>query len=149
MLDRLFPRFLGGSGAVGLLAVRLVAGSAMVMHGLPKLQKGPMIWMGDGATIPGPLQAAAAVAEFGGGVCWVLGALTPVASFLIGCTMVTAISTVHVANGHPFVAQGSPSYELAAVYLSIAVGLLLTGPGLLSVDAIFFRPKPHLDRTVH
>ena len=36
-----------------------------------------------GAAVPGALQALAAVAEFGGGLCWVLGALTPLASFLI------------------------------------------------------------------
>lgn len=148
MLDRLLPKFVGGTGCVGLLAIRVAAGSAMVMHGLPKIQN-PTGWM-KGSDMPGALQAAAAVAEFGGGVCWVLGALTPIASVLIACTMLTAIFKWHVPNGHPFVAAPgptpSPSFELAAVYLSIAAGLLLIGPGLLSVDAIFFRPKRHLDR---
>jgi putative oxidoreductase len=148
MLDRLLPKFVGATGCVGLLAIRVVAGSAMVLHGLPKIQN-PTGWM-KGSDMPGILQAAAAVAEFGGGVCWVLGALTPIASVLIACTMITGIFKVHLANGQPFVAPPgptpSPSYELAAVYLAIAVGLFLIGPGLLSIDAIFFRPKPHLDR---
>jgi putative oxidoreductase len=147
MLDRLLPKFVGGTGCVGLLAVRVVAGSGMLLHGLPKLQKGAFEWMGPDSPVPAPLQAAAAIAEFGGGVCWVLGALTPVASFLIGCTMTTAIFMAHMSQGHAFVSKpGEPSFELAAVYLSIAVLLLLVGPGLLSADAIFFRPKPHLDR---
>ncbi|HEY2841573.1 MAG TPA: DoxX family protein, partial [Pirellulales bacterium] len=83
MLDRVLPKFVGPSGSVGLLAIRAVAGSAMVLHGLPKIQHA-LNWMGPDAKVPGALQAAAAVAEFGGGVCWVLGALTPIASILIG-----------------------------------------------------------------
>ena len=47
--------------------VRLVAGTAFVLHGWPKIQN-PTGWMGPDAPVPGALQAAAAVAEFGGGV---------------------------------------------------------------------------------
>lgn len=32
-VPRLFPVFLGGPGAVGLLVLRLVAGTAMMLHG--------------------------------------------------------------------------------------------------------------------
>jgi hypothetical protein len=34
-VPRLFPAFLGGPGAVGLLVLRLVAGTAMMLHGWP------------------------------------------------------------------------------------------------------------------
>ncbi len=34
---RLYPTFLGGSSAAGLLDLRLVAGSAMMFHGWPKI----------------------------------------------------------------------------------------------------------------
>lgn len=138
-MNRLYPSFLGGSGAVGLLVLRLVAGIAMVRHGSPKIQHATS-WMPPEAPVPGALQALAAVAEFGGGLCWVLGILTPLASFLILCTMAVATGMVHVSQGHPFVADqpGGPSYEAALGYLAIAVLFLLAGPGRLSLDWFLF-----------
>ena len=72
-MHRLYPPFLGGTGAVGLLVLRLVAGTAMMFHGWPKIQHATS-WMPPEAPVPGVLQALAALAEFGGGLCWVLGA---------------------------------------------------------------------------
>jgi putative oxidoreductase len=137
---RLFPAFVGGPGAVGLLVLRVVAGTAMMHHGWPKVQHA-FSWMGPDAPVPGILQALAALAEFGGGLCWVLGLLTPLASFLVACTMGTALGMVHLPQGHPFVASapGGPSFEPALGYLAIAVALVLVGPGRLSLDALVFR----------
>src|SRR6516225_7128003 len=139
-MRRFFPPFLGGSGAVGLLVLRLVAGTAMMLHGWPKIQHATS-WMGPNAPVPGVLQALAALAEFGGGLCWVLGFLTPLASFLILCDMAVALGMVHFPAGHPFVASppGGPSYEPALGYLAIAVALLLVGPGKISLDALLFK----------
>jgi putative oxidoreductase len=124
----------------GLLALRLVAGTAMAMHGWPKIQN-MTSWMGPDAPVPGFLQAAAAIAEFGGGICWAVGFLTPVASLLILVTMGVAMN-MHIGNGDPFVGKGGgPSWELAAVYASIAVTLLLGGPGMHSIDQVVFNKK--------
>ena len=134
MLRFLFPPLPAGRASAGLLILRLVAGTAMALHGWPKIQQ-PTSWMPPDAPVPGFLQALAAVAEFGGGICWVLGLLTPVASVLIAGTMVVAAGTVHIPAGHPFVATtGGPSYEPALGYLAIALALFLIGPGRLSVD---------------
>jgi putative oxidoreductase len=136
----IFPPFLGNTAAVGLLVLRLVAGSAFMLHGWPKIQHA-FNWMPPEAPVPGALQALAALAEFGGGLCWILGLLTPLASFLIFCTMATAVGMVHLPHGDPFVAQGGPSFESALSYLSIAVMLLLAGPGKLSLDGLLFARK--------
>lgn len=136
MMDSLFPRTCTGPGAAALLAVRLVAGVAFVLHGWPKIQN-PFGWMGPDAAVPGVFQILAAIAEFGGGLAWIAGALTPLASAGIFSTMVVAV-WFHASRGDPFVAPGKPSYELALVYLSIAVLLALIGPGRFSVDAAVF-----------
>ena len=93
---------------------------------------------------PGFLQALAALAEFGGGLGLVVGLLTPVALFGIACTMAVATYT-HVSRGDPFVSKGGGgSYELALIYLVIAVALLFTGPGRYSLDHLLMaRRRSH------
>ena len=136
---RLFqPLRLSARVSAGLLVLRLVAGLAFVIHGYGKIQN-PLGWMGPNAGFPGFLQALAAVSEFGGGLAWMLGLLTPLASFGLACTMTVAI-WMHAAVLHdPFVAlQGGRSWELAGVYLCVAVLFLLAGPGRFSLDRVAF-----------
>ena len=141
-MGRLYAEFLGGARGVALLLLRLVAGTAMTLHGWPKIQA-PTSWMGD-APIPGFLQACAAISEFGGGLCWVLGALTPLASLGLIATMGFATFMVHVRMGHPFVSSthDGPSAESAAGYLTIAIFLLIVGPGRLSIDSLLLGKNP-------
>ncbi len=129
-----FPDFLGGRAALGLAVLRIVVGVAFMFHGWGKIQH-PLSWMGPKSDYPGWLQALAALSEFGGGLAWVIGLLTPLASFGILCTMAVAVR-VHLEMGSPFV--GEKSYELALVYLAVAFLILLAGPGKLSLDAQLF-----------
>lgn len=122
-------------GSAALLVLRLVAGLAFMFHGWTKIQN-PLGWMGAEATVPGILQALAAVSEFFGGLAWILGLLTPLASFGILSTMSYAVY-MQVSQGQPFIGQGA-SYELALVYFSIALVLILIGPGRFSLDARLF-----------
>ena len=141
MIQRLKPLRQSARVSAGLLLLRLVAGAAFLYHGYGKIQN-PFGWMGPDAGFPGVIQALAALSEFGGGLAWMLGLLTPLASFGLACTMTVAV-WMHAAVLHdPFVAlQGGRSYELASVYLCVAVLLLLAGPGRFSVDRVAFGEK--------
>lgn len=140
-----FGAFVQGRGAVGLLVLRVVAGLGMMFHGWGKIQN-PFGWMGPDADIPGIFQALAAVSEFGGGLAWILGLLTPLSALGIFFTMVVATHKHAVVLGDPFVGRGG-SYELALLYLCMALLFILTGPGKWSLDALIFgkREKNELE----
>jgi len=127
--------------AFALLLSRLVAGLAFMFHGWGKIQN-PLAWMGPEAPVPGLLQLLAAVSEFGGGLAWILGLLTPLASLGIAITMGVAFSFHAFGRGDPFVSMtGGPSYELAALFFCLAVLFIATGPGRFSVDRRLFGPR--------
>jgi putative oxidoreductase len=138
-MRKLFPIFVGGWGGVALLLVRLVMGLAFILHGWPKIQN-PMGWMNamGGSGVPSFLQALAALAEFGGGIALILGLLTPIAAFGLVCQMIGALVLAHLPQGHPFVSQSGPSYELPLAYLGLAILLIALGPGKWSIDAMLF-----------
>jgi putative oxidoreductase len=142
MINLLRPLHHPPTVAAALLLLRLVAGLAFMFHGWGKIQN-PFGWMGPEPPFPRILVAAAAVSEFCGGAAWMLGLLTPLASLGLAGTMSVAVY-VHASAGDAFVATepGRRSYELAAVYLCVAVVLLLAGPGPLSVDRAAFGERP-------
>lgn len=135
------PPRLSARASAGLLILRLVVGLAFVFHGYDKI-KNPFGWM-PGDSIPGVFQALAAISEFGGGMAWMLGLLTPLASFGLLCTMAIAVRLVAFVMQSPFVAKKPDdiSYELASVYLCVALLLLFAGPGRFSVDRLIFGEK--------
>jgi putative oxidoreductase len=79
------------------------------------------VWMG-----------AAAFAELIGGALVLIGLLTRLGAFLITCVMLTAIFGVLRYKGF-FAPEGM---ELAISFLAIALALMVTGGGQLSVDRI-------------
>lgn len=139
-MKRLWPNFVEGMPAMGLLFLRLFAGLAMAYHGWPKIQK-PFGWMGEGAPVPGFLQALAAISEFFGGLAIAAGLFTPLATLGLMCTMFVA-SWVTMKSGVPLVsAGGGKSAELSTMYFFVSLMLLLCGPGKLSLDALLFDKK--------
>jgi putative oxidoreductase len=122
--------------SLGLLVLRLVAGTAFILHGWPKIQQ-PTSWMGDGA--PAILQLAAALAEFGGGIALILGFLTSLATAFIAVDMLFALFLVHFPKHQPFVGGGpGGSFETPLLYFAVMVALFATGPGRYSLDAALF-----------
>ena len=120
-----------------LLIVRVVFGVAMAWHGFPKFMN-LTTWMGPDVPVPTVLIALAAIAEFFGGFLIALGAFTPVASFLMMCTMLVA-SAFHISKGDPWISQGGAAWELAGIYLALSIMFLLVGPGRFSLDAILVK----------
>jgi putative oxidoreductase len=74
--------------------------------------------------------AAAAFAEFLGGILVIIGLFTRVSAFLIGCVMLTAIVGVHWPN---FFASNR-GYEYPLVLLAMSLALLISGGGAASAD---------------
>ena len=108
-----------------------------MLHGWPKIQH-PMDWIGVGAPVPGVFQALAAISEFFGGMALIVGLLTPIAAFGLLCTMVVATQTV-AGTGAPWIGTpGKASFEPALGYLAVALTMILTGPGTLSLDYLLF-----------
>ena len=126
------------SASIALLVLRLVVGTAFTIHGWQKIQD-PFGWMGQQSPVPGLFQFLAAISEFGGGIAWIIGLLTPLAALGIGCTMTVAVFMHSMVLHDPFVSlTGGRSYELASAYLCIALLLLALGPGRFSLDAKVF-----------
>lgn len=144
MLKRYFqPTPQSNFASTALLVLRLIAGVAFILHGWGKIQT-PFSWLPEGApvNIPGVFQFLAALAEFGGGICWILGLFMPLASFGMLITMVVATLVHMLVFKDPFVnpAIGS-SYEPALMYVGVSLALLGVGPGNFSLDKFLFGLK--------
>ena len=135
-----------------LLIFRVGIGIIFVRHGYPKLTH--LKQWSEAMKMPVFLCFIGAITMFLGGFCLIAGFLTPLASLGILACMALALF-LHVKEGKPFIArdpyltspddykgpQGKgegPSYEKAFVYILIMLLLAIFGPGLYSVDALFF-----------
>ena len=140
-MQRFFGRFVDGPAALGLLILRVVFGAGLMMHGWSKIHA-PFNWMdkpGSPSATPGFMQALAALGEFGGGAGILFGLLTPVACLGVLFTMFGAWWIAH--RGDPWIAPGKPTSELASLYFTVALTLILTGPGAYALDALIWGRK--------
>lgn len=132
----MFWKFLGKYREFGLLALRLGIGSMFLLHGWPKLIGGPEKWEKVGMAMqyagvhaaPTLWGLAAAVSEFGGGFCLILGLFFRPACLMLAVTMGVAVN-MHLGRGEGLMAA-SHAIELGIVFCS----LLFIGPGRYSVD---------------
>ena len=129
-------RFLGRFREEGLLLLRLGLGVMFLFHGWPKLVGGPDKWASVGralgalgiAVLPTLWGLLAALSEFGGGICLLLGLFFRPASLTMAVTMAVAANW-HFARGDGL-AGASHALELGIVFFALA----LIGPGRYSLD---------------
>lgn len=123
----------------GLLIIRLVLGIILAAHGVQKLFgwfggygiKGTGQWLESIGIKPGPFFAfISGAAEFIGGLFVAAGVYTTVGAWLIILVMLVAVLKVHLKNGFWI---GSNGIEYNLLIIAAAVGLLLTGPGSLTL----------------
>jgi putative oxidoreductase len=126
--------------STGLLVLRMVVGLTLAAHGTQKL----FGWWG-GSGMAGwtqvvtklrirpaaPWAWVAALSEFGGGLVFAFGLLSPFGSLAITGAMLVAIATVHWPNGFW---NGKRGYEFNLVLVASVAAVALTGPGTYSLD---------------
>ena len=134
------PRRLEGLERLAVLILRLFLGFAFTMHGSQKLLgafggggvSGVAGMMGKLGIEPSLLWAwVVSITEFVGGVCLFFGFLTRFWAAGLVIDMAVAAVKVHLVNGF-FV--GKNGVELPLTFGVIALAILLTGPGSLSMD---------------
>ena len=137
----MFRRIMATSASWFTIPIRLALAAVMIAHGSQKVLGsfgGPGFNAFTSGNTPFSFMrpawlwlAAAAFAEFVGGILVGLGVLTRVAAFMIACTMLTAVVGVHLSGG--FFASNK-GYEYPLTLFAMALALLISGGGMLSVD---------------
>jgi putative oxidoreductase len=131
------------------LIMRLALGLVMFPHGAQKV----LGWFGGhgaSATIqaftkmgmPLPLTVLVMVAELAGSLLLIVGFLTRVAAFGIGCIMLSAILLVHGQIGFFMNWAGSQKgegFEYHLLALGLSSALMIKGGGALSLDRAITR----------
>jgi len=135
------------------LIIRLVLGVIFIAHGSQKLLgwfggpglSGTIEFLQQNLGIPPFLTVLNVIAEFFGGIALIIGLLTRIASLGIAIVMLVAIFKVHLPNGffmnwfnEPNVGHG---IEMNLALLAMAVSLMLSGAGNLSLDGLLWGGK--------
>ena len=113
-MRRLFSTFARGWPGIGLLVLRIVAGTAFAAEASTLLRGGPS------------MAAAAGVVAVGAGLCLVAGIWTPIAGSVVAA----------LGLWSAFMRAADPLAHLLLATMGAA--LALVGPGALSIDARLF-----------
>lgn len=153
LLNYLYIGFPSGVEGVALLLFRLGTGVLFLLHGYPKLTH--LQQWANLLKMPVFLCFLSALSMLAGGVCLILGLLTPLASAAIFVSMAFA-AYLEIIQGLPFVARDPylipdgqyegpngkgepPSWEKAFMYCLMLLAIAVFGPGAFSLDALLLR----------
>src|SRR5919199_4766089 len=115
----------------GPLPIRILAGIAFIIHGLPKLSNiaGTEHFFANMIGLSAALALPIGLLEVIGGIALIVGVLTRIASILFIIEMIGSTITAKLSRG--FVG----GYELDLLLMAISISLLLTGPGrIISIE---------------
>jgi putative oxidoreductase len=152
----MFYRLIRTDNDPAALIMRLALGLVMFPHGAQKVLGW---WGGYGAAatiqgfskngIPAVLAVLVLAAEFAGSLGLIVGFLTRVAAFGVGCVMLGATLLVHLKVGF-FMnwagTQKGEGFEYHILALGLVIALLIKGGGALSIDGAIARQRPGLAR---
>ena len=153
LLSNLYIGFPSGVEGITLLLLRVGTGVLFMLHGYPKITH--LQQWASSLKMPLFLCFLSALSMVAGGVCLVIGLLTPLASAAIFVSMAFA-AYLEIKQGLPFVARDPylipegqyegptgkgepPSWEKAFMYCLILIAIAVLGPGAFSLDALIFR----------
>ena len=146
----MFQKLIRTSPVWFTLPVRLALGAVFVAHGA---QKALGMWGGPGLSQftsgPAPLGlkpawlwlGAAALAELAGGVLVLLGLMTRLGALLIAAVMLVAMFGVHWRGGFFMANTPVPGIEYTLALAGMALALLVSGGGRLSLDEALMDPR--------
>jgi putative oxidoreductase len=131
----------------GPLILRLALGAVFMAHGAQKVFG---LWGGTGPSGTAaffselglrpayPLALIVGLVELAGGLLLAAGAFTPITAAVLAIDMSVAVWKVHLPNGFFINWMNAPGvghgYEFNFVLLAGLVCLMLTGPGVFSID---------------
>jgi len=132
----MYLEFLDKFRPIGFLILRIGIGGMFMFHGYGKLFAGPEVWAKVGGAManlgitfaPQFWGLLAALSEFGGGFCLILGLFFRPACFFMFLTMLIATIT-HLSKGDGL-NGASHALEAGILFLS----LMLIGPGNYTLD---------------
>jgi putative oxidoreductase len=149
LLNRLYFSFPTGIQGATLLLLRVGVSLLFMLHGYPKITH--LRQWSKGVKMPIALCFLSALSMLLGGLCLIIGLLTPFASATILGSMAFAM-VLEIIKGSPFVAcdpyqipageyegprgKGEPpSWEKAFMYCLMLIAITVFGPGAFSLDA--------------
>jgi len=153
VLSKLHTGFPSGVEGITLLLLRVGTGVLFLLHGYPKITH--LQQWAKALKMPVFLCFLSALSMLVGGVCLILGLLTPLASAVLFVLMAFA-AYLEIIQGSPFVARDPylipkgqyegpkgkgepPNWEKAFIYCLMLMAIAIFGPGAFSLDALLFK----------
>jgi putative oxidoreductase len=140
------------------LFLRLIIGFGFMAHGWAKLSKGTpegfeKLLTQLGVPFPHLTAWISSLIEVLGGLAIFTGFSVSIAALPLICVMLVAMFTIHIHYGFSSVKTigltpqgplfGPPGYEISLLYIAGLISLMLTGAGVLSIDALIVNKRIH------